>query len=219
MFDHSGAVRASPFNYHVQSAQFCALLAGLATLDIELAGFDMSITIDGKRPFICTSENDRQRPSVEYTIRGVIFHYGHVLGRGTTCFHTNRADDPDTDYVIKDAWIAPSTLPGKEHEGLILQYIKDKGIVKGVAQLQHWEEVKCGKLKCDRDTVLYGRRIFNPTPEQQILDRVHTRIVLRTLGDTLDHFSTKLELIGAFHDAIAGMSYFSLVSQFSINYM
>ena len=207
MFDHSGAVASEPFNYHQQPEQFCAVISQLASDDAQSIGFDLSMFSDGTSTKIrtCESSEDGSLSQCLYTIKERLFLFPCLIGRGTICWLTSGLNDSESTFVIKDAWIAPEELDGRESEGSLLRHAKCKGVVLGVAQVRHFEEIHCGTGLSDLDTVLHNRRAEGTSPDDIKLDRIHTRIVMETHGKTLDEFLTRKELLLAFHDAVLGM--------------
>ena len=212
LFDHSGAVASSPCNYHQHPEQFWAIISGLASDDVERTGFDNSIF--GDRPYtkIRTFEptEDGSLTETHYTIKGRLFQFPSLVGRGTICWLTSRSHDSESTFVIKDAWIAPSELAGRESESSLLRHIRLQGVVNGVVQIRHAEEVRRGTDPSDIDTVWRNRRVETKSPVERGLDRVHTRIVMETYGKTLDRFQTHKELLLAFHDVVLGTYFLSV---------
>ncbi len=206
MFDHSGAVASPPCHYHQHPEQFWAIISGLASDNAERTGFDNSIFGDGPYTKIRTLEptEDGSLTETHYTIKGRIFQFPSLVGRGTICWRTSRSDDLESTFVVKDAWIAPSELAGRESESSLLRHNRTQGVVAGVVQIRHAEEVRRGTDPSDIDTVLRNRRVENVPPVERGFDRVHTRIVMETYGKTLDCFATRKELLVAFHDAVLG---------------
>jgi len=210
MFDHSGAVASKPFNYHQQPEQFCAVISQLASDNAQSIGFDLTMFSEGTSTRIrtCESNEDGSLKECLYTIKERLFMFPSLNGRGTICWLTSGSNDPESLFVVKDAWIAPEELAGRESEGSLLYHAKSKGVIMGVAQVRHFEEVHCGPGVSDLDTVLRNRRAERTSPDNIKLDRVHTRIVMETYGKTLDQFLTRKELLLAFHDAVLGIYHF-----------
>ncbi|KIJ35616.1 hypothetical protein M422DRAFT_262212 [Sphaerobolus stellatus SS14] len=109
-----------------------------------------------------------------------------------------RAGDEKSLYVIKDAWIAHD-LPGKESESSLLKLTDDKGVTMGIPEFQSSEGIRQGN---DPDIILLNRKISSPSLEYLKLDRVHTRVVMKAYGKTINQFSSRKQLIMAFHDAV-----------------
>ena len=206
MFDHSGAVSSQPCNYHQEPEQFWALISGLASDKTERTGFDSSIFADGPIMKIRTSEPIEDGTSTvrHYAVKESLFHFPSLVGRGTICWLAERSDESESTFVIKDAWIASEELAGRESEASLLRHVQTKGVVMGVVQIRHSEEVRRGVDASDLDTVFRNRRVEGSSSSDRKLDRVHTRIVMDTHGKTLDRFATRKELLLAFHDAVLG---------------
>ena len=136
MFDHSGAVASEPFNYHQQPEQFCAVISQLASYDAQSIGFDLSMFSDGTSTRIrtCESSEDGSLTQCLYAIKERLFLFPSLIGRGTICWLTSGANEWET-FVIKDAWIAPEELAGKESGGSLLRHAKSEGVIVGVAQV------------------------------------------------------------------------------------
>jgi len=206
MFDHSGALSSQPCNYHQDPEQFWAIIAGLASDKTERTGFDSTIFCDGPYMKIRTLEpiEDGSLTGTHYRIKQLLFQCRSLVGRGTICWLAAGPDGSETTFVIKDAWIAPEELAGRESEASLLRHVQTMGVVAGVVQIRHSEEVRRGVDATDVDTVFRNRRVEGSSSSERELDRVHTRIVMNTHGKTLDQFATRKELLLAFHDAVLG---------------
>jgi len=147
---------------------------------------------------------DGSSPVRHYTVTRTLFHFPSLVGRGTICWLATGPDESESTFVIKDAWIAPEELAGWESEASLLRHVQTKGVVVGVVQIRHSEEVRRGVDATDLDTVFRNRRVEGASSSERELDRVHTRIVMNTHGKTLDQFATRKELLLAFHDAVLG---------------
>jgi hypothetical protein len=213
MFDHSGAIFSDPLDYHQNPDQFCAVISGLASSDALRLGFDSTMYSEDRRSKIRTMESDgtrqtrrtmRQQPSgTVYTIKESVFRFPTVVGKGTLCWLV-RDDRTDVEYVIKDAWIAPEELPGRESEASLLWHVQRQGVFKGVAQIRYFEEVLLGNESTAIDSILHNRRTTGAG--DRTMERMHTRLVLSTHGKPLDHFSSPMEFLLAYHDAVVGAS-------------
>src|SRR5882724_5165813 len=206
MFDHSGAVASQPCNYHREPEQFWAIITGLASHKTERTGFDSTIFGHGPYMKIRTFEptDDGVLTKPQYIIRENLFQFHSLVGRGTICWRVTGPDDSASSFVIKDAWISAETLEGRETEGSLLRHIRVQGVVTGVVQMRHSEEVRRGADATDLDTIFCNRRIEDSCSHNNKLDRVHTRIVMDNHGKPLDRFATRKELLLAFHDAVLG---------------
>jgi len=207
MFDHSGSVASRPSNYHQDPEQFWAIITGLASDKTERTGFDSSIFGDGRCAKIRTFEPTQLDSSkaTHYTLKANLFQFHSLVGRGTICWIVRGPDDSDSTFAIKDAWIAPEELDGRESEATLLRHVQTRGVVAGVVQIHHSEEVRRGLEATDLDTVFRNRRVEASASADRKLDRVHTRVVMDAYYNTLDRFTTRKELLLAFHDAVLGM--------------
>ncbi|KAF8522849.1 hypothetical protein JB92DRAFT_3110422 [Gautieria morchelliformis] len=230
MFDHSGAVTSPPFDYHEHPAQFCAVIFGLGSDRGERVGFDQSM-FPGKKDFLVrtlVNPGEKSPKEVQYVIREGLFRFSSLVGRGTNVLRTLKLDDLNSTsvvkdatiphgelpgresegsdinstFVVKDAWIPRGDLPGRESEGSLLRHAQAKGVVNGIPQLEHFEEIRRSDDPNDLDTILRNRQIDQPTAEDLKLERVHTRIVLKPFAETIDHFETRKDLLLAFLDAV-----------------
>ncbi|KIJ37513.1 hypothetical protein M422DRAFT_33638 [Sphaerobolus stellatus SS14] len=201
MFDRAGATYSKPFNFHEDPDLFCTVICLLGSSKVNDIGFDGSIFLDrtGLHQIRCRQAAGRRSfRNQHYTVQSTIFQSPVYVGRGTFCWLVRRVGDKKSLYVIKDAWIAQD-LPGKESEGFLLKLANDKGVTLGIPLFQSSEDIRQGD---DPDTILLNRKISNPSREYLKLDRVHTRVVMKAYGKTLDQFSSRKELILAFHDAV-----------------
>jgi len=207
MFDHSGTVASQPCNYHREPEQFWAIISGLASHKTECAGFDSTIIGNGPYMKIQTFEptEDGLPMEARYTVHGKLFQFHSLVGRGTICWSATGLDDSESLFVIKDAWIAPETLEGRESEGSLLCHIRNQGIVTSVVQMRHSEEVRRGADVIDLDTVFRNRQVEHSCSHDRKLDHVHTHIVMDNHGKPLDRFATCKELLLEFHDAVLGV--------------
>lgn len=206
LFDNSGAVYSSPCNYHQHPKRFCALISGLAA-DTASIGFDPTVFAVKTRSFFRTFENDVTGSRIErlYTIHNRLFKSSDVHGRATMCCLTSRHDIPGSSFVIKDAWIAPSDPPGRESEAFLVRHARSRGVVDGIVDILHFEEIPHPVDASQLDTVVQNRQIDRSTDEARKLERVHTRTVMKTYGKTLDKFTDRKELLFAFHDTVLGL--------------
>jgi Fungal protein kinase len=211
LFDHSGAVASKPFNYHQQPTQFCAIMFRLGCDQSELLGFDPSVIFDPLRggflvrTLVGSGEGTTKPVCYVLEHDGDLFHFTTLIGRGTVCWSSSKEGHPGSQFVIKEAWIPCEELPGREPEGSLLRHAQAKGVVSGVAQIEHFEEVRLSDKSNDLDTVLRNRQVNTPTEDDLKLECIHTRIVLKTYGKPFDLFDTRKELLLAFHDVVLGV--------------
>ncbi|KAF8488454.1 hypothetical protein JB92DRAFT_3016664, partial [Gautieria morchelliformis] len=205
MFDHSGAVASQPFNYHQTPMHFCAIMFRLGCDKRDRLGFDQSTSFDVARceVLVRTRENSGEGSTKEtfYNVSEILFHSATLMGRGV-CRLSRKVGHPKSQFVMKDAWVSCDELPGREYEGALLRHAQAAGIVHGIAQLVHFEEVRLSDDPNDFDTILRNRQVDKPTAADRKLERIHTRIVLETYGKPITKFDTRKGLLLAFHDAV-----------------
>jgi hypothetical protein len=207
MFDPSGAVVAPRMDYHARPEEFCAVIAGIASLDEVRAGFDTSFRRDDLAVArIWTMESTAKGPArqVSYRVKSRLFRASKFIGRATGCWLAEPDDEPGTNCVIKDAWIAPSDLQ-KEMEGSLISHANRSGVVRGLVRIRH--EARVLVPGRSGDTTVKNRRIRNNAVTDAmefVEDRIHTRIVMNTYGKSLWKFASRKELLLAFHDAVQG---------------
>ena len=205
LFDRSGVTSSPPLDYHSNPEQFCAIVHGLASHDIQRLGFDPSLFRHGLDWTLRTQEVVRRtrRREVKYTIITTLYYIAIMISRGTICFEAFDQQD-GKQYVIKDSWISVDELEGKESEASLLAHARSCGVSKGIPLIRHSEEVHVrGEAGRERpDTILNNRRISSPSNLK--LERIHTRIILSPYGKPLDKFSNRRELLLAYYDALQG---------------
>jgi Fungal protein kinase len=224
MFDHSGAVVSHPFNYHQQPSRLCAIMFRLGCDQCDLLGFDSSVFLERSRggivirTLVDSGEGTAKPVFYIMDIDGDLFRFSTLIGPGTVCWRTRKEGQPGSRYVVKEAWIPFEELPGRESEGSLLRYAQARGVASGVAQIEHFEEVRRSDGPGDLDTVLRNRQIDNPTLDESKVERIHTRMVLKTYGKPLNMFATRKELLLAFHDAVLGVLLPLTSPMFSVHY-
>jgi hypothetical protein len=121
---------------------------------------------------------------------------------GMICWLTSGPDDIKSTFIVKDAWIAPTENAGRESEGSLSQHAQTQGVVAGIVQICHFEQVWRRTDASDLDNVLCNHKVECASPKDMKLDRVHTRIVMEIHGKTFNHFTTCKEILLAFHDVV-----------------
>ena len=205
MFDHSGVTSSPPLDYHSDPEQFCAIIHGLASHDVQRLGLDPSLYKKGQ----CSWElrmneilGRIRRQEVKYTIFATLYYASHIIGSGTKCFAAVAEDGKKC--VIKDCWVSVDELEGKESEASLLNHARSCGISKGIPLLRHSEEVHVrGEAGRERpDTIFNNRRVVSPDSVKR--ERIHARLVLSPYGKPLEKFSNRRELLLAYYDALQG---------------
>ncbi|KIJ50807.1 hypothetical protein M422DRAFT_776795 [Sphaerobolus stellatus SS14] len=155
MFDRAGVVGAPSFNYHEESLRFCSIVRGMASESVEDIGFDITIWYDGSYTKIRTLLPNKE------LVRSWVVH---------------KEDEPVSRFMIRDAWISQLLPKGKEDEASLPQYIREKGILQGVQQCHHSQEVS---MSSQTDSIFVNRG-----------------------GKPIQHFSNWKELLLSFYDVV-----------------
>ena len=206
MFDHSGVTSSPPLNYHSNPEQFCAIICGLASDDVQRLGLDTSLCRKGESYWELRMKEvlgRTRRREHKYTIFATLCYIPYIIGRGTKCFAAVDEDD-EQEYVIKDCWVSVDELEGKESEASLLNHARTCGVSKGIPLIRHSEEVHVrGEAGRERpDTIFNNRRVVSPDSVK--LERIHTRLVISPYGKPLEKFSNRRELLLAYYDALQG---------------
>lgn len=77
MFDHFGVTSSPPLGYHSDPEQFCAIICGLASHDVQRLGFDTSMFKMGESSWELRMKEvlaRTRRREVKYTIFPTFYH-------------------------------------------------------------------------------------------------------------------------------------------------
>lgn len=188
-FDCSGSQITPLIDIHQHPETLVRLVAGLASTDERLLGLDDSIQwtiVDGKKAQgdISTTSATGETKAYPIVEQIPVTRYS-ICSRGTTCW---RVRDPETleEYVVKDSW-REDDLPS-EHE--LLERVKG---IPGVVHMVSCE-VDRGETKDFRCA----------STLQHFQNRKASRVFLRAYGKSVEHFSSALQVLYAFRDAIVG---------------
>ncbi|KAF7343467.1 hypothetical protein MVEN_01779600 [Mycena venus] len=188
IFDRAGLLSTAPFNLHDEPEDFVRVLVALMfTNDPAVLGYDTSILEIADDRYIGVE-------GVLYEIVGKPLFISDVIrGRGTICW---RVRSNGQYFVIKDTW-ADASRPQTEAD--ILRMVQG---VDGVPKVVQDIIVKVNGKEGRTHTL---RSHLPPKFDElnsQIERRVHRRLVLTPLGNSLSTFASRKELISAFIDAV-----------------
>lgn len=195
-FDRAGTQVTPLIDIHRNPRTFVRLVAGLCSEHERAVGLDDSIQwtiVDGrKQQGTLTTTGPTGEAKVYPIVARIPVPRETIRGRATTCW---RVKDPDTmdEYVVKDSWRPDDTRA--EHELLELA----KGI-PGVIQMVSHEAGRAETKDFRCPSTVGGYR-----------NRVATRITTKSYGNTVEHFTSMLQVICAIRDAIAGLYSFELL--------
>ncbi|KAG1800603.1 kinase-like domain-containing protein [Suillus subaureus] len=100
------------------------------------------------------------------------------------------------EYALKDCWIAEDK---KNHEVTILKMVE--GIPNVVKLVAHWDVLYDGEPDC-----MYHIRASHGVCTSGFIRRFHWCLLLTPCGEPLVYYSSKLELLRAFHDFVSAHS-------------
>ena len=205
LFDRSGILRSKPLDYHKSPEQFCAIIAGLASLDPDAIGLDSSWRVDEHGGYIRMVESiGRNRTkNVEYKLERLLHVSSFPVGRATTCLSVLDPVDENIKYAMKDSWVDVS-IEGKESEASLLEHARTCGVTEGLPVFKHFEEVRVrnGSRGSRLDRVLLNRNLAFASTSN---DRIHTRALMTPVGKPLLEFTSRQEFLIAYRDAFKGL--------------
>lgn len=198
-YDRSGAYVTPFIDIHRDPRTFVRLVSGLTSPSEEVLGFDTTIrwktdVLSGERTagVVDVVDPEGRHTPYEIDLSAPPYIRPNITGRGTTCWY---ATHPTTGQrvFVKDAWRDSS----KQSEA---EFLASTVGVPGVVQMLSFQD----NLAHTRDyrPVSFG--------DGQFVGRTKSRIVMELCGTSIDHFTSRLQAIGALRDAIVGMSHMSL---------
>ncbi|KAG1803031.1 uncharacterized protein BJ212DRAFT_1487253 [Suillus subaureus] len=113
---------------------------------------------------------------------------------GTICSRVQTSDGME--YALKDCWVAEDK---KNHEVTILKMVE--GIPNVVKLVAHWNVLYDGEPDCT-----YHIRASHGVCTSGFIRRFHQHLLLTPCGEPLVLYSSKLELLRAFHDFVSAYS-------------
>ena len=193
--DRAGIIHSPTYDIHKDPLYFLRVLTGLMFGDETVLGYDSSIRRNSDNEIETIIVN-----GAEYHVLRRLFSSTALRGRATRCWHVEREGKQ---YVIKDSWV---------HMGRTTSEID---ILQDIHSVQFTPTIVDGW-----DVAYPSREISGTGPRSAVVDstrlhrvgldypeaRVHRRIVMQPVGETIHSFVSKKELIGAFIDIITGMS-------------
>jgi hypothetical protein len=209
-WDRCGAIASGDFHIIEERERFVWLVDRLSeTSPLEL-GFDPTFVSKGPilgsgshTKFSTTIKNGQEGP-VELDVLELLWSAKTVVGRSTRCYKV--VDSKGTQYILKESW---QTHP-REHR--FYQRIKECKITQGVAQCSAYEQ--SAKVSDMRKGVGVGPLAIKEDGTEVVFeDRVCCRLLVSTIGMSLDKFRTLRELFGAVRDCVEGSSPFFLIPE------
>ncbi|KAF6760703.1 hypothetical protein DFP72DRAFT_1003338, partial [Ephemerocybe angulata] len=192
-YDRSGFYLTPFINIHHNPRTFIRLILGLSSPNETTLGFDTSIQWEldpatGAKVAgtIETTDSTGQSNVYDLNMDRPPFSRGHILGRGTICWHATH-HTTGAEVVIKDAWRPAS----KVSECDLLNAAQG---LDGVVQMISFQD-QCAETRAYRPPgfVLGGFE-----------SRIKSRTVMRSYGKSIQYFTSRYQAISALRDALAG---------------
>ncbi|KIJ40545.1 hypothetical protein M422DRAFT_256519 [Sphaerobolus stellatus SS14] len=171
MFDRAGVVGAPSFKYHEESLRFCSIVRGMASESVEDIGFDITIWYDGSyntKIRTLLPNKERKSPSIDYLVVKKEYFSTDLIDKVVRSWVVHKEDEPVSRFMTRDAWISQPYPKGKEDEASLLQYIREKGILHGVQQCHHYQEIS---MSSQTDSIFVNRAHRNLYEKAGILHR------------------------------------------------
>ena len=190
-FDRSGVQYSALINIHENPSHFARIVLGISSSDAEKVGFDPQVKWEGKCRVLYTLDENSRRIRYELTSAKPVFWRRAIRGRGTQCHAVTGPDGEKR--LVKEAWRSRDRTPEWE-------FLKEAKGLAGVGQMVAYEETAFTTAKHRGINV----SSFVDAPNPTFHDRIFSRTTLQAYGDPIDNFETRLQLLYAFRDAIAG---------------
>ena len=184
--DRAGVVKSIEYDFHSNALDFLRILAGLMFGDGRLIGHDRSMGLGSNNEIVEITVAGK-----EYEVVKKIFTSETLRGRGTQCWHVRREGE---EYILKDSW---AQVGRKNNEIEMLESVKD---VFCVPTIVHGEDLQLAEGGPDSTGIIRAGATMTE-------ERVHRRILMQPVGESIFSFTSKKELIGAFIDIIKGMCF------------
>ncbi|KAH8115424.1 hypothetical protein DFH11DRAFT_1759779 [Phellopilus nigrolimitatus] len=199
LHDRVGELASEEFNIHEEPEKLVRIVVGFAFCTEKNLGYDPSYYTRDGQTFI-------RLDGQEYQVVRDIYADSSIYGRGTLVRELYPVHDRNC--VLKDVWVDKSRK-GKEWD--LLNELEKENF-EGVAKMKSHEEVKIdGKTGHDGDGPCSASRIGKRKVErwrtrkewkhfENLEEREHHFLLLKTLVQPLESFRSKKELVSAFRD-------------------
>ncbi|KAG2365888.1 hypothetical protein BDR07DRAFT_1275830 [Suillus spraguei] len=198
-FDRSGLIISLPISIAAQPVRVLEVLNTLTLAHTNTLGYDPTMHMCDD---ICKGTHPDLREDAigwiednnteNLSIMSVLWRSQGFFCRGTTCYRVQNSHG--VEYALKDCWVPEDR---KTHEVTVLQMIEDiPNVVKLVAD---WDVFYDGEPDCT-----YRIRASQGVCAPQFVRRFHRRLLLTPCGKPLLSYSSKPELLRAFHDFVKG---------------
>ncbi|KAG1906728.1 uncharacterized protein F5891DRAFT_1182136 [Suillus fuscotomentosus] len=198
-FDRSGLIISHPVSIVADSVRLLEVLNTLTLAHTSTLGYDPTMhmcdpTCQGTHPNL--RENAKgwiEGPDKAHlSIMSVLWRSQGFFSRGTVCYRVQTLDG--SEYALKDCWVAEDR---RYHEVTVLRMVE--GIPNVVKLVADWDVLYDGEPDCT-----YRIRASHGVYSSGFICRFHRRLLLTPCGEPLLFYSSKPELLRAFHDFVKG---------------
>jgi len=211
LFDRAGRIGSKSFDITTDKKLFVRIFANIAIMDRDDArhlGYDPTIRLSGDTKYIRVGNE-------EFVLGEKIFSRSVIAGRATTCWWARRKDGNPLEwpFVIKDSWRQAT----REPEGPLLlhasemlrQYWNDPTrphvadcLCHDVVQIDGRPDDVYNCIRRRLGPTLHDTSTSLQSSDSKEVNRIHSRIVLKTYGRPIYEFTDLRELLVAFRDAL-----------------
>ncbi|KAG1725084.1 uncharacterized protein EDB91DRAFT_1254944 [Suillus paluster] len=197
--DRSGLIISYPFHIHENTGpiRLTEMLGTLTLSDSHHLGFDPTMHMCnaacvGTHLNLAHEAKGWVKDNLNqmYSIMEVLWKSHGLFCRGTVCYRV--VDEAGNEYALKDCWV---TEEKRNHEATILEMVK--GIPNVVQLIDHWDVYYEGEPDCTAR--IRSQYDTNHRDDLAFCNRFHRRILLSPCGQPLSKFSSRQELLTAFH--------------------
>jgi hypothetical protein len=135
--------------------------------------------------------------SKKYSIMEILWKSHGLFCCRTVCYRV--IDGAGNEYALKDCWVPEEK---KNHEATILEMLK--GIPNVVQLVDHWDVLYKGQPDCTG--CIRSQYDLHHWEDFAFCNRFHRHLLLPPCGQPLTKFSSRWELLTAFHVFVVGES-------------
>ncbi|KAG1870494.1 hypothetical protein C8R48DRAFT_670847 [Suillus tomentosus] len=205
-FDCSGLIISLPTPIHKFPIHVTEAVATTALANPQYLGLDPTIHMcipdcQGTHPSLAVGAKGWviNNSGKTYLIVDTLWKSQGFFCRKTVCYRVRDPTNPDgKNYAMKDCWVPEAK---RYHEVDVLKHVK--GIPNVVELVDHWDVMYDGEPNCTVRICNHYQQ-FNPEDrdDHRFCNQFHWRIVMTPCGEPLSDFSSRKELICAFHDFV-----------------